>query len=83
MVGLWKDIKQQVPSGAVFAVLNHDLLEVGIALASDDSEKVGRLLQSGQLHCVTQEQSAQLPNEQQCRFLILRPYVLFQVVTKS
>ena len=83
MVGLWKDIKPQVPSGAVFAVLNHDLLEVGIALASDDTDKVGAWLQSGQLHRVTHEQSEQLPDEQPCRFLIVRPYVLFQVVPKS
>ena len=83
MVGYWKDIKLQVSHGAVFAVLNHDLLDVGIALATDDTVQIGALLQSGQLQRVTVEKSAQLPDEQRCRFLIIRPYVLIQVVAQK
>ena len=82
MVGFWKDIKPQVNHGAVFAVLDYDLLDAGLALAQDDAHKVRSLLSAGQLQRVSPEKSAQLPDKQQCRFLIIRPYVLIQVVAE-
>ena len=83
MIGFWKDIRPQVNQGAVFAVLNYDLLEAGLALAQDDAHQVRSLLSSGQLQRVSPEKSAQLPDAQQCRFLIVRPYVLIQVVSEQ
>lgn len=80
MLGFWKDIKPQVHQGIVFAVLDYDLIEAGIALAQDDASMVRHLLNSGQLQRVSASQSEQLPDTQHCRFLIVRPYVLIQVV---
>ncbi len=69
--------------GAVFLVNKVELEEVGVALATDDTQKVKLMLDNEELVKVDephQRKWEKTANEKNFKFLIIQPYVLIQLL---
>ena len=80
MPARWPELRYQFARGGLLLVSGSaDLLEVALALASDDREAVQQLLASGQLWR-TRDDDARRFEAEACRFqfVIVQPWVLAQ-----
>ena len=80
----WDMLKQHHEKQAVFIVSKDlDILDVGVALAQDDKESVQLWLDKEQLakpNTNQVENFEKSPYEKFCRFIIIQPFVLIQVL---
>lgn len=77
----WSDLRAHVARDAVIVVADTlDLLEVGVAVASNDTVTVGAWIQAGQLTKPTAEEIERWPLDPAARFpsLVVAPFVLIQ-----
>lgn len=79
----WDMLLDHHERGAVFLVASGvDLVKVGAAIASDNSELVGLWLQNSELKKVTPEMSLDFEKDLKSKlfdFLIVQPYVLIKL----
>lgn len=79
MNGYWSDLREHAERNAIFVVgADLDLLEVGVAIASDNAASVTGWITNGQLARPTMEQIKGWSETSQKTFLflILQPHVL-------
>lgn len=78
----WDALLPHFDRGATIKVSNTlDLIEVGIAMANDNSEIVGEWLKAGLLSQPSKEDSKTWTEQKnQFQFIIVQPYVLVQEI---
>ncbi|MBG59939.1 MAG: hypothetical protein CMJ16_05715 [Peredibacter sp.] len=79
----WAMLEDHYKRGAVFLVNKVELEEVGVALATDDTQKVKLMLDNEELVKVDephQKEWEKTANEKNFKFLIIQPYVLIQLL---
>jgi hypothetical protein len=81
MTGMWQDLQPHSERGALFLVSQGlDLIDVGLAVMTDQTADVQKWLKGGQMNRPSPIQLAQWAAEptKSFSFLILAPYVLIQ-----
>lgn len=82
----WKLLEDHHKRGALLLVsLTQDLVDVGVAIAQDNVQKIKELLDNGHLIRTTEELVAGFDKEEnlEFNFIIIQPYVLIQNVNES
>ena len=82
----WRDLRFHLQKDAIIIVAEDlDLVDVAVAVASDDKEQVSMWIAVGKLSKPDQEQIDQWEAQQDkpFRMLIAQPYILSQVVTHA
>lgn len=79
----WSMLEQHHQRGAAFLVQNSvDLFDAAVALATDDVQSVKNWQTSGELRAPKEEEVndwAKTPHQKLAKFLIVQPFVLFQL----
>lgn len=78
----WELLADHHKRGAVFLVKDADIVEVGVAMATDDSAKVKIWLDNGNFLKVDDEMAKDYAKDAKAKnfeFLIVQPYVLIKL----
>ncbi|MET0341784.1 MAG: DUF2288 family protein [Polyangiales bacterium] len=80
MPGAWPELRYQFARGGLLLVRpDHDLLEVALAIATDDQAEVGRLLSEGALWRARDDDARAFEAAaHRFQFVIVQPWVLAQ-----
>jgi hypothetical protein len=80
----WSMLEPHNTRGTLFLVEDFDLIEVAIAIATDNAEMIKELLDSKKIAKPTGEavdEWSKTPNTQLAQFLVVQPYVLIKLIT--
>jgi len=79
----WRDLREHVQRDTIITLAPElDLVEAAIAVARDDSERIGEWIDSGRLGkpSVEQIRAWEKQMDKPFRMLIVQPYILVQTV---